>query len=109
MLDDMETSKFNEAGKYRTAAGTDDLQAVDGVTLSLPADFDGLADYQEGDEMDFTIKGRKGPTDEEGNVTIEPINVLLKDMPAAAKMHRRDQRNGMPPADVMPPDDEGAA
>ena len=102
----MSTSKFNDKGNYRTAEGTDELQGVEGVSLSLPKDTEGLSDYQEGDECDITVKGRVGATDEDGNVPIEVINLDLKAMPGEAKMFRRDEKDSMPPPETMGKDSD---
>lgn len=103
---EMSTSKFNEKGNYRTASGTDELQGLEGVSLSLPQDTEGLADYQEGDECDLTVKGRVGAPDQDGNVPIEVINLDIKPMPGEAKMYRRDEKNSMPPPQTLGKSDE---
>lgn len=103
-MDDMSTSKFNGDGKYRTASGTDDLKGMDGVSLMLPKDAEGLADYQEGDECDITVKGRVGAPDENGQVPIEVINLDIKPMPVEAKLFRRDEKGSMPPPQTMTKD-----
>ena len=104
---EMSVSKFNEKGNYRTASGTDDLQGMEGVTLSVPGDVEGISDYKEGDEVDLTIKGRVGAPDQDGKVSIEVINLDLKAMPSEAKMFRRDQNSNMPPPETLKGAGEG--
>jgi hypothetical protein len=100
-MDEMDTAKFNTDGKFRTAAGTDDLQAIDGAEILLPPETEGLVDYEPGDEVDIHIKGRVKEPTEEGKTPIEAINIKVQDMPSSAKMYRRDQKNNMPPPQTM--------
>lgn len=102
-MDDQEMShsRMNKDGKLRTAAGTDELETREDMSLSLPESVDGLSDYQEGDEFEFSGRGRKGTAGEDGKVQVAIVNLDIKPMAGEAKMFRRDQESSMPPKSVM--------
>jgi hypothetical protein len=98
---EMSNSRMNQDGKLRTGAGTDELEAREDMSLSVPDSVEGLADYQEGDEFEFSGRGRKGAAGEDGKVQVAIVNLDIKPMAGEAKMFRRDQESSMPPKAIM--------
>lgn len=98
----MKTSRFNKEGKFRTAQGTDELSGHEGISLQMDPAYKGLSDYEEGDEVDISIKARIGAEGEDGKRQMEVLTCNVEPMPGEAKMYRNDQKSNQPP----PPIDE---
>lgn len=100
----MKSSRFNKEGKFRTAQGTDDLSGHEGISLQMDPAYKGLSDYEEGDEVDITIKARIGAEGEDGKRQMEVLTCQVEAMPGEAKMYRNEKKSGMPPPAAL--DDE---
>ncbi len=102
----MKTSRFNKEGKFRTAQGTDELSGHEGISLQMDPAYKGLSDYEEGDEVDITIKARIGAEGEEGKREMEVLTCNIVAMPGEAKMYRNEKKSSMPPPVTLDEDEE---
>ena len=92
----MSVSRFDKDNKFRRDAGEEDMQVSTQAEVSVDSSV--VADYEQGDTVDLTIKGRLGEVDPEtGKANIEVLSVKCEEMPMEAKQYRRDNKPMTPP------------